>query len=220
MKGGTSLRPDGRNRRPARSLNVASSMDICYLTPAHAKNGGLVPRTSLIRRFVRAYRVSRPPPITYRSLMLRTAPTRNACKTVTIATAAAMALAPVAAQAQGGLPILRDAETEQLLRDYTRPILRVAGLEKQNIQMVIINDALVQRVRCRRPPHLRQLGRDDAVGDAEPDHRRARARNRPPRRRPSRQDPRAARQRPDPDDHRHAARRRRARGRLARRQRQ
>src|SRR4029079_1317554 len=26
-------------------------------------------------------------------------------------------------------------------RDYTRPILRVAGLEKQNIQMVIINDA-------------------------------------------------------------------------------
>ena len=36
--------------------------------------------------------------------------------------------------------MLRDAETEQLLRDYTRPILRVAGLEKQNIQMVIIND--------------------------------------------------------------------------------
>jgi predicted Zn-dependent protease len=73
--------------------------------------------------------------------MLRTAPTRNARKIVTITAAAAMALAPVAAQAQGGMPILRDAETEQLLRDYTRPILRVAGLEKQNIQMVIINDA-------------------------------------------------------------------------------
>jgi predicted Zn-dependent protease len=52
-----------------------------------------------------------------------------------------MAFAPVAALAQGGLPILRDTETEQLLRDYTRPILRVAGLEKQNIQMVIINES-------------------------------------------------------------------------------
>lgn len=40
-----------------------------------------------------------------------------------------------------GPPVLRDAETEQLLRDYTRPILRAAGLEKQNIQVVIINDS-------------------------------------------------------------------------------
>ena len=58
--------------------------------------------------------------------------------------AAALALAPaapVAAQENKGPPILRDTETEQLLREYTRPILRVAGLEKQNIQMVIINDA-------------------------------------------------------------------------------
>jgi predicted Zn-dependent protease len=39
-----------------------------------------------------------------------------------------------------GPPIIRDTEAEQLLRDYTRPILRVAGLEKQNIQVVIIND--------------------------------------------------------------------------------
>ncbi|MGY4442072.1 putative Zn-dependent protease [Bradyrhizobium sp. LM2.3] len=39
-----------------------------------------------------------------------------------------------------GPPVLRDTETEQLLREYTRPILRVAGLEKQNIQMVIVNE--------------------------------------------------------------------------------
>jgi predicted Zn-dependent protease len=39
-----------------------------------------------------------------------------------------------------GMPIIRDTEIEQLLRDYTRPILRVAGLEKQNIHVVIIND--------------------------------------------------------------------------------
>jgi predicted Zn-dependent protease len=59
-----------------------------------------------------------------------------------ILTACALALAPVPALAQenNGPPLLRDTEIEQLLRDYTRPILRVAGLEQQNIQVVIIND--------------------------------------------------------------------------------
>jgi predicted Zn-dependent protease len=57
-------------------------------------------------------------------------------------TAAAVACAsvPVSAQEAKGPPTLRDAEIEQLLRDYTRPIMRVAGLEKQNIQVTIIND--------------------------------------------------------------------------------
>ncbi|MEA2836739.1 MAG: hypothetical protein QOD89_1289 [Bradyrhizobium sp.] len=57
-------------------------------------------------------------------------------------TAAALALAPMSALAQQnrGPALLRDTEIEQLLRDYTRPILRTAGLEKQNIQVVIIND--------------------------------------------------------------------------------
>jgi predicted Zn-dependent protease len=59
--------------------------------------------------------------------------------------AAALTLVPVApafAQEQSkGPSTLRDTETEQLLRDYTRPILRVAGLEKQNINVVIINDS-------------------------------------------------------------------------------
>jgi len=50
-------------------------------------------------------------------------------------------VAPVRAQENKGPAVLRDAESEQLLREYTRPILRVAGLEKQNIQMVIINDS-------------------------------------------------------------------------------
>src|ERR1700750_338258 len=57
-----------------------------------------------------------------------------------IALAQVVPLAPVRAQENKGPALLRDTETEQLLRDYTRPILRVAGLEKQNIQMVIIND--------------------------------------------------------------------------------
>nr|WP_249123655.1 MULTISPECIES: M48 family metalloprotease [unclassified Bradyrhizobium] len=57
-------------------------------------------------------------------------------------TAAALACSVLPARAQDakGPPTLRDAEIEQLLRDYTRPILRTAGLEKQNIQVVIIND--------------------------------------------------------------------------------
>lgn len=58
-----------------------------------------------------------------------------------IITAGALICASWPAHAQqGGPPTLRDAETEQLLRDYTRPVLRAAGLEKQNIQVVIIND--------------------------------------------------------------------------------
>jgi len=61
-----------------------------------------------------------------------------------IATAITLAVGPMAALAEEpkGLPILRDTETEQLLRDYARPILRVAGLEKQNIQVTVINQAV------------------------------------------------------------------------------
>src|SRR5947209_13768302 len=56
--------------------------------------------------------------------------------------AAALVLAPVAVSAQEnrGPALLRDTEIEQLLREYTRPILGAAGLEKHNIQIVIIND--------------------------------------------------------------------------------
>src|SRR4051812_17737680 len=64
-------------------------------------------------------------------------------KLTAVLTAAALIAAPPAAVAQEnrGPPLLRDTEIEQLLREYTRPILRAAGLEKQNIQIVIINDA-------------------------------------------------------------------------------
>ena len=76
-------------------------------------------------------------------MLLQIALRKKASALTALVTAAAIALLPVpATQAQEGRgpPILRDTETEQLLREYTRPILRVAGLEKQNIQMVIIND--------------------------------------------------------------------------------
>src|SRR5689334_17168784 len=77
-------------------------------------------------------------------MLLRIALRKKPLKLTALATAIALAVAPVAATAQEnrGPPVLRDTETEQLLREYTRPILRAAGLEKQNIQMVIINQSV------------------------------------------------------------------------------
>ncbi len=78
--------------------------------------------------------------------MLRMAPGKKMPKLTAVVIAAALAAAPMSAVAQPekekGPPVIRDTETEQLLRDYTRPILRAAGLEKQNIQMVIINESV------------------------------------------------------------------------------
>ena len=76
-------------------------------------------------------------------MLFRTALRKRPPKLTALMTAAALAVAPMAAVAQQnkGPPVLRDTETEQLLREYTRPILRAAGLEKQNIQMVIINQS-------------------------------------------------------------------------------
>jgi predicted Zn-dependent protease len=69
-------------------------------------------------------------------------PGAPASRAVALLTAVAVAVAagPVRAQGQQGLPLIRDAEIEQLLREYTAPILRVAGLAQQNIRVVIIND--------------------------------------------------------------------------------
>ena len=77
-------------------------------------------------------------------MLLQIALRKKASALTALITAAAMVLSPLSvarAQEGRGPPVLRDTETEQLLREYTRPILRVAGLEKQNIQMVILNDA-------------------------------------------------------------------------------
>jgi predicted Zn-dependent protease len=68
---------------------------------------------------------------------------RKTTKLTAIATSIALVVAPLPGRAQEGkIPILRDTETEQLLRDYSKPILRAAGLEKQNIQVTIINQAV------------------------------------------------------------------------------
>jgi predicted Zn-dependent protease len=63
---------------------------------------------------------------------------------IALATAAAIALPSLPAQAQkaqgGGIPLIRDAEIEQLMREYTQPILKAAGLTSANIKIVLIND--------------------------------------------------------------------------------
>ncbi len=65
-------------------------------------------------------------------------------RAVAALTAAAVGFASVPARPQtgsnAGIPMIRDAEIEQLLRDYTAPIFRVAGLTDQNIHVVIIDD--------------------------------------------------------------------------------
>src|ERR1700731_407788 len=71
-----------------------------------------------------------------RRLLLR------ASRPVAIMTACALVAGsapPPARSTPRALPLVRDAETEQLLRDYTQPILRAAGLAQQNINVVIIN---------------------------------------------------------------------------------
>jgi predicted Zn-dependent protease len=67
----------------------------------------------------------------------------QACALLTAVAVAASAVptGKTGAQAggQGGLPLIRDAEIEQLLRDYSQPILRAAGLTQQNVNIIIIN---------------------------------------------------------------------------------
>jgi predicted Zn-dependent protease len=75
------------------------------------------------------------------ALRKRTSGLTAAVIAAALALGPALPVTPVQAQEGRGPSTLRDTETERLLAEYIRPILRVAGLEKQNIQMMIINDA-------------------------------------------------------------------------------
>ncbi len=79
-------------------------------------------------------------------MLLRLATGLRVPKLTALVTAIACAFAPFPGFAQEqdnrGPPVIRDTEAEQLLRDYTRPVLRIAGLEKQNIEVVIINESV------------------------------------------------------------------------------
>ena len=86
--------------------------------------------------------------MTEKGTPIRARRARPAVRTLAVLTAAAVAVAaggpaPERASAQeratGGLPIIRDTEIEQLVRDYAEPVLRTAGLAKQNVKVVILN---------------------------------------------------------------------------------
>jgi predicted Zn-dependent protease len=70
----------------------------------------------------------------------RTTPAKRILALVTAAAVVAASMPVHAQPTPRGLPIIRDAEIEQLLRDYTQPILRAAGLAQQNVRVVIINE--------------------------------------------------------------------------------
>ncbi len=66
-------------------------------------------------------------------------------RALALLTAAAVIAGSWPAQAQSprqghGPPVIRDAEIEDLLREYIQPLLRTAGLARQNIRIVLIND--------------------------------------------------------------------------------
>ena len=53
---------------------------------------------------------------------------------------AVLAMVTMAAQPVAAQSILRDAETEALLRDMSAPLISAAGLEPQNVDIVLVND--------------------------------------------------------------------------------
>ncbi|HET8546215.1 MAG TPA: M48 family metalloprotease [Pseudolabrys sp.] len=72
----------------------------------------------------------------------RRAPAARAIALLTAVTVGTAGIAPAHAQDSStrGMPIIRDAEIEQLLREYAQPVLRAAGLAKQNVRVVVLSD--------------------------------------------------------------------------------
>src|ERR1700690_1135407 len=115
MNGGTSLRPDAVSRLLARSLSVASSIDICYFRAR--------PRLAAFRGLLGHI----PYPARRQSLKIAMllCPTHHGktSKLTAVATAVVLAFAPMSsslAEQEKGPSTVRDTEAEQLLREYTR----------------------------------------------------------------------------------------------------
>ena len=66
-------------------------------------------------------------------------PRRFAVSALTAISVVLSALQPSHAQ-QKGVPVVRDAEIEALVREYARPILKAAGLSNSGIEIVLVND--------------------------------------------------------------------------------
>jgi len=74
------------------------------------------------------------------------APAGHSLALLTAFAVATAGIAPAVSPAQAqdaalrGMPVIRDTEIEQLLRDYAQPILRAAGLAKQNVRVVVLGE--------------------------------------------------------------------------------
>jgi predicted Zn-dependent protease len=80
---------------------------------------------------------------------IRTRHRAPAARALALATAFAVAWAGIVPSARPalaqdsttrGMPVIRDTEIEQLMRDYAQPILKAANLSKQNVRVVVLND--------------------------------------------------------------------------------
>jgi predicted Zn-dependent protease len=83
---------------------------------------------------------AKPNEMTGTGIPIRRRRTAPATRIVALVTAGALVGVSIPAQAQRGTAIIRDAEIEQLLKEYTQPLLKAAGLTQQNVRVVIIND--------------------------------------------------------------------------------
>ncbi|TIV86846.1 MAG: M48 family peptidase, partial [Mesorhizobium sp.] len=80
--------------------------------------------------------LSRPRPSIGRSTSL----SRTARGFATLMLAAAVAVSGSVSAFAQGVPVVRDAEIEALVRDYARPIFKAAGLANDGIDIVLVND--------------------------------------------------------------------------------
>ena len=81
------------------------------------------------------------PAIAFRRLQARRRPARTLRRVLAVLGGALAAFAPAHAQAQKrSIALIRDAEIEQLLRDYATPIFKAAGINARGTRIILIND--------------------------------------------------------------------------------
>jgi predicted Zn-dependent protease len=85
--------------------------------------------------------------MTENAILIRTRRTTPAARALAAITAFALVVTTMGSGVESGraqdappMPIIRDSEIEQLLRDYADPILHTARLARQNVKVVVIND--------------------------------------------------------------------------------
>src|SRR5215831_666791 len=158
MKAGTALRGEGVSSRFAVSNIVSRPLmlrgNLAPLSPHFCDQlGSTIPQHSVVivtaltvsggTTRLRGEMVQADPnqaDMTGTQRPIRALRTTPAARVIAMLTASALVVASVPAQAQRGPAVVRDAEIEQLLKEYTQPLLKTAGLAQQNVQPVIIND--------------------------------------------------------------------------------